>query len=109
MTYVYRTQNEMDKETIAKVFKNTGIYLVNQDIFTDKDFAPSHATSAYANVPESYPPEIQSLSPFIPLDAESDLEYEQESDGSMNNASPNNSSQPDQSYQQIRCILLAIL
>ncbi|KAF5325486.1 hypothetical protein D9619_009916 [Psilocybe cf. subviscida] len=93
--YVHATRKAMDKETIAKAFKNTGIFPANRDIFTNDDFAPSRATSAYANVPDSYPLELRSSSPFVPSDAESDSDYEQESDGSMMDASADDSVQPE--------------
>ena len=45
-------------ELIKKSFSRTGIYPFNPDIFTDKDFAPSQATSRDAHLPPSYPPEV---------------------------------------------------
>lgn len=79
-TYVHATRDAMDPTTIKKAFKNTGIFPINRDIFTAEDFAPSQATSSHANVLDTYPPEIRSSSPFVPSDAESDSDYQQESD-----------------------------
>ena len=43
-------------ETITKAWKKSlGIYLLNPNIFTDADFAPSASTSRHARVPGSYP------------------------------------------------------
>jgi len=58
------------RQLIQSAFKKTGIYPFNPEVFTDKDFALSNATSSKAHVPESFPPEVRSSSPAVPSDAE---------------------------------------
>ncbi|KAG1723713.1 uncharacterized protein EDB91DRAFT_1255529 [Suillus paluster] len=43
------------EEMITKAWKNSGIHPLDPHIFTNKDFAPSMATSTEAHVPPSFP------------------------------------------------------
>ncbi|KIK45040.1 hypothetical protein CY34DRAFT_802009 [Suillus luteus UH-Slu-Lm8-n1] len=68
---------------VQKAFQRTGIHPLNPDVFTDKDFAPSQATSTTTHVPTSYPEEV----PSSPVSAtmavsedESDSEYMESDD-----------------------------
>ncbi|KAI6032700.1 hypothetical protein F5J12DRAFT_779149 [Pisolithus orientalis] len=73
--YMKVHKKAMMPELIKKSFSHTGIYPFNPDIFTDRDFAPSRATSCNAHLPPSYPPEVpipQASSSMTPMDNESD-------------------------------------
>ncbi|KAG2132525.1 uncharacterized protein EDB93DRAFT_1255194 [Suillus bovinus] len=53
--YMAAREKVFTTEIISKVWKNSGIRPFNPSIFTDRDFAPSMATSTEASVPASYP------------------------------------------------------
>ena len=57
--------------TIRKAFKKSGIWPVNQNVFTDEDYAPSLPTSTTAgHVPASFPTPSTSLESFYVSDEE---------------------------------------
>ncbi|KAG2049014.1 hypothetical protein BDR06DRAFT_1012531 [Suillus hirtellus] len=80
------------EDMITKAWKNSGICPLNPHIFTDKDFAPSMATSTEAHVPPSFPIQPSQLHLYqdiLPCDdtvEASDIdvvdELESDSDGS---------------------------
>ena len=75
--YMEVRKKAITPELIKKSFSRTGIYPFNPDIFTDKDFAPSRATSRDAHLPPSYPPEVpmpRASSLATPMDSLVDCE-----------------------------------
>lgn len=61
--YIQSTWDVMTKELIKKAFEKTGLHPVNQQIFTEEDFAPSKASSTVAHVPSSFPANFPSSDP----------------------------------------------
>lgn len=68
--YVRGTRAAITPELIKKAFEKTGIYPVNRKIFQPEDFAPSKASSAVAQVPDTFPTDVPSSDPVEPSDAE---------------------------------------
>lgn len=68
------TQNAITLELIKNTFKKTGLYPLNPSVFTERDFAPSMASSSKAHMPSSYPTKFPS-SPFsFTTDTEMDVD-----------------------------------
>jgi len=57
---------------VQKVFRKTGIYPLNPDVFTDQDYAPSMASSSVAHLPPSYPLADIPSSPIPNMDLDLD-------------------------------------
>lgn len=98
------------EDTIIKAWKNSGICPLNPHIFTDKDFAPSMATSTEAHVPPSFPIQPSQLHLYqdiLPCDdtvKASDIdvvdESESDSDGSGSESKSETSDSSSESSEE---------
>lgn len=73
--YMSVRHRSMAPKLLRSAFTSTGIFPLNPNVFTDKDFALAKASSQTMHVSKDFPPEVLSLSP-IPSDCSdmSDLE-----------------------------------
>lgn len=111
--YFVARKKAFKKTTILKAWKNAGLRLIDANIFTAADFAPSHALSIKCHTPATFP----SRMPHVP-DASSDIEVfdpstiqpssdNEDSDygstdlGSDDDESSSNSSEGEGSSQQV--------
>ena len=53
--YMGVRQKAFKKETILMAWHKASIWLLNPNIFTDVDFAPSHTMSTQSHTPSTYP------------------------------------------------------
>src|SRR6266851_281717 len=54
----------MTLKLLHSAFSTTGIFLYNDTLFTDIDFAPAKSFSHMMHVPQSFPPEVLTSSPI---------------------------------------------
>ncbi|ETW79440.1 hypothetical protein HETIRDRAFT_419178 [Heterobasidion irregulare TC 32-1] len=60
--YLVARNHAFKVDTILSTWQKSGIHPINPQVFSDEDFAPSHATLRLANVPSSYPTIMPSFS-----------------------------------------------
>ena len=65
-------------DLIKSAFRATGIHPLNQNVFTDEDYAPSQSFSVIAHAPDTYPTDVPT-SP--PIEFSSELHSESDPDG----------------------------
>ena len=96
--YLVARNHAFKVDTILSTWRKSGIHPINPQVFSDKDFTPSHAMSCLANVPSSYPTIMPSFGDNPSSDSSDNTFIPQEdsatsSDDNMDDFS--NSSKPD--------------
>jgi len=101
--YMDVRQKAFKKETIFAAWRKAGIRLLNPNIFTDADFAPSHTTSTHLHTPSSYP---ENTPGFFDDPSSDDSSYHPDKELDNSNSQSDSSSESSSSNLNMELALL---